>query len=207
MRPLCALSVLAVAVAAVGQACANPVFPPSFGWWKSLFRKDPKPTVRSTSPPALPSCPFALVVEEQREDWRLVVPRKLLKDLKLAELSIATPPSGKFADSRHTLLAGVFLALALSCGGLWLVRRGVSRPRVLVVGAILLLAIGGTAWADLPPFGGPRLHEVQARILAQQRAGQQIMVEVVEEGDAIKLLAGRERLAKMIEQTPPKAHP
>jgi hypothetical protein len=59
----------------------------------------------------------------------------------------------------HILIAGVALALAFSCGGLWLVRRngkGSVRSLTLVIAAGATLAAGAIVWGNAaPPFKNP----------------------------------------------------
>jgi hypothetical protein len=212
MRKSCALalwlSFFSLLPAAQGDVTPLPLpqQPVERQYWWQLWRPAPKPAVqRMTAPPQLPSCPFVLELDDQADQLKLVVPRNLLKDLKVAEGPIAEPAGG-LADSHNTLFAGMFLTMALASGGLWMVRRGVPGFRVLVIGGALLLVLGGTlAWADIPPFGGPRRNSLE--MWRQQRLAElqnlpQITVEVVEQGDRIKLVVSRDKLAKLAEPTP-----
>ncbi len=216
MRKICALALLLSVVSLVSSLHANPVVPTEDRqpaerqyWWQ-WWRPAPRPPVqRTTAPPQLPSCPFVLEMDDQTDQLRLVVPRNLLKDLKVAEGPMVEPPD-TLAESHSTILSGVFLTLAFASGGLWIVRRGVPGVRTVLIGAGLLLLFGGTlAWADIPPFGGPRRNDIAAMVRAQQleRLSRlpQITVEVIEQADVIKLIVGRDKLAKLTE--PPAANP
>jgi hypothetical protein len=54
----------------------------------------------------------------------------------------------------HVLIAGVAVALAFSCGGLWMIRRngkGSFRNLALLIAAGATLAAGAIVWANAPP--------------------------------------------------------
>jgi hypothetical protein len=226
MRKVCALALLLGSLAIHSPVRADPVIMPEAQkpaerqyWWQ-WWRPARKPaTERITAPPQPPACPFVLQVEEQAEQIRLIVPRNLMKDLKVAELPTETPVAG-LARPQGTILAGVFLTLALASGGLWIAKRGVPGVRTVAVGAGLMLLLGGTlARADMP-WGhtpNPAFDAMgQARRMAAEMKSQQleelkklpqIAVEVIEQGDRIRLVVGREKLAKLVEQAAPKHNP
>jgi hypothetical protein len=174
------LTVLSVLAAARTSARANEAAPPP-----------DKP-----SPPA--AVPLVIVLDDSAKQPRLEIPRKVLSSLKASA-------DGQEGDGRrvealpvlHTIVAGVALSLAFTLGGLWLVR---SRRRFTGTGAALLLAAltltvaGGVLWANVPAPPPPR--PADPGIPLADKA----TVQVVDQGDAIRLVASPKQLAGVMDK-------
>lgn len=137
-------------------------------------------------------------VDERVKEARLQIPANLLP--------AAVPARGADAGPLHlpTVAAGVALTLAFVTGGLWLLRRGTTR-RVAAGGLLLaLFALGGTALlADIapgrgrgpkpPPPGGPA---GTLLLPGNVQLPPNLVLEVVEKGDGVKLIVNKEMLGK-----------
>ena len=153
----------------------------------------PPPTKRDNTPAA---APLVVVLDDGVQQPRLEIPRKVLSNLKAAA-------DGQDEDTRraealprlHTIIAGVALSLSLTLGGLWLVR---SRRRfsgaALLVAALALTAAGSVLGANVP--APPPPPSVPAGIPLADKA----TVQVVDEGDAIRLVASRKQLAGVMDK-------
>jgi hypothetical protein len=139
-------------------------------------------------------------VDDRVKEARLQIPANLLP------AAGAAPARGADAGPWHlpTVVAGVALTLALASGGLWLLRRGTARR--VAAGALLLglFAMGGAAlFADIPPGRGrPKRPPAPPGPLptlllpADVRLAPEIVVEVVEKGDGVKLIVNKAMLGK-----------
>jgi hypothetical protein len=88
-------------------------------------------------------------------------------------------------------MAGLALALGLACGGLWLVRRRLQTAAVksLLIGGIVLGSLGAFVWADVP---SPRPRPAPLPLPpAKSMQLEQVAVEVVEQGETVKLIVNR----------------
>jgi hypothetical protein len=143
---------------------------------------------------------------------RLQIPKSLLKDAGAGEQGAQAPapeqPQQEAAVAEGprrlpTVMAGTALALGFMSGGLWLLRRPRRRLTVTLLLVAGLLAVGGTAlWANAaPPLRQRPPQPVPVQPLPAVRpqlvlpAGillpGNIDVEVVEKGDAIRLIVNR----------------
>jgi hypothetical protein len=140
-------------------------------------------------------------VDDRVKEARLQIPANLLPPA-----APAAPARGADAGPWHlpTVVAGVALTLAFATGGLWLLRRGTTR-RVAAGGLLLaLFALGGTAlFADIPGPGRGRPRPpappgpLPTLLLpADVRLSPNIVVEVVEKGDGVKLIVNKAMLGK-----------
>jgi hypothetical protein len=147
--------------------------------------------------PSLPAAvPVVIVVDDSAQQPRLEIPRKVLSSLKASA-------DGEEGDTRraailpqlHTIIAGVALSLALTLGGLWLVR---SRRRFTGTGAALLVvtlavaAGGGALWANLPP--PPPMPDPGIRL------ADKATVQIVDKGDAIRLIVSSKQLTGVLDK-------
>jgi hypothetical protein len=142
------------------------------------------------------AAPFVIVVDDGVKQPRLEIPRKVLSNLKAAA-------DGQDGDTRHaallpqlhTIIAGVALSLALTFGGLWLVRsRRRATGAAVLVAALALAAVGGVLWANVPPPLPP------TQLPAGIPLGDKATVQVVDEGDAIRLVASSKQLAGVMDK-------
>jgi hypothetical protein len=128
---------------------------PGPGWLKRWSRRDRSypPVVPVELPAPAQAEPTRLkleiVCDPQAQTAHLEIPRSLLKEAKAAvETEVAPQPAYSMVG------AGVGLALAFGCGGLWLVRRRPGLVRGLIGLAGLTLVLGGGSallWARIPP--------------------------------------------------------
>jgi hypothetical protein len=135
--------------------------------------------------------PLVFRVNDSAVEARLVVPRRYLAGLQQNQTA-AAGVGGFVRDNRlGTVVAGLCLSLAAGWVGLRLARgKAALDRRALAAAAGLVLVIAGTtlAWAGaLPEPAGP--------------TGPTIVVEVVEQGEAVEFFASRATLASF--QVPP----
>jgi len=144
--------------------------------------------------------PFVVEVDEKAKEARLQIPRKLLPNQRAAlDNEEQDPRTGSGVSRLHTIVAGIALALALTLGGLWMVRQGghfKGHGLALVLGALAFLSLGGVVWAnaavprDIPP--------APEKVVLPEGVKGQVVVEVVEKGDAIKLILPPSMLSKPV---------
>jgi hypothetical protein len=143
-----------------------------------------------------PTAAVVVVVDAKAEAARVQIPKKLLTQLQAA----APSESGWAGVSRFQLMAaGIFLALALGCGGFWLMRRSekfAARGLLLMLAAIVLLSLSAAvAW-------GNAAYTFKQVVPAGVPLADNATVEIVEQGGAITLIVPRENLAKVLEKKP-----
>jgi hypothetical protein len=119
-------------------------------------------------------------VSEKVRETRLLIPRKLFSAWQAdrPQASAAAPP---------LWVAGVALGLSAAFGGLWLVRRG----RTLAAGmAVALVAVGATL-----SLSGPVRAKARAQLppVPNFTIADQVVVEVVEQGDSVRLILPKNR--------------
>jgi hypothetical protein len=138
-----------------------------------------------------PGVPVVVSVDEKATEARLIVPKRFLKSV--ADLTGEGGPARAEARPFHWPIVGFLLPIgvALAGGGLWLlgVRPRVGRRGAVLLGLVLLGGVGATvAWgrAQLPPI--PPHPPLKG----------QVTVEVVEEGDAVKLVLPRGMLKELV---------
>jgi hypothetical protein len=139
-------------------------------------------------------------VDDRVKEARLQIPANLLPPA-----APAAPARGAGAWHLPTVVAGVALTLSLTTGGLWLLRRGSTR-RAAAAGLLLaLFALGGTALlADIPPGRGRPRPQPPAPpgpagtllLPADVRLPPNLVLEVVEKGDGVKLIVNKAALGK-----------
>jgi hypothetical protein len=168
----------------------------------------PKPTGSAPLANGPKEAPLVIEVNEHTKVPWLQIPRKLL----------GTPPASERkgaalgGDRLPITMAGLALTAAVIAGGLWLVRRGqMRRAAGLGLGLGLALCVGGATalWADLPPRprGRPaeRIPPVVPPALVLPAAIQfdkQIVIEIVDKGDAIKLTVHKNMVGKLANDKP-----
>lgn len=149
-------------------------------------------------PPASPKPPAPRLVIERVDNIKeatLVIPRKYLPAQKNAD---AAEKADAGLSPTRTVVAGIALALAIGFGGMQLIRR---RGGMKTLAAVLLLGGGALALAvtqaqaDIPPFPRPKPPpEPQPAPVVPLPIGVPVVVQIVEEGNVIKLIASPEHL-------------
>jgi hypothetical protein len=183
-------------------------------------RADLKPAnpVGPKKPPAGPlTAPIVVVVDDKATETHVQIPRALLGQLR-ADAGDAADPNTRRAEALpplHLVVAGTALALALTFGGLWLVRARIRPTRsnvALLLVAITALAIGATSlWADIAvpkPKPKPDSGTADAKVPANgANLTDKAVIEVVDKGDAITLIVNRDDLANVLQKTAPPPAP
>lgn len=153
--------------------------------WRWQNRPDfgPAPTVLP------PGVPLVVAVDDRATEAHLIVPKKHMREI--AALSGENDTAHASAGSRGWPVIGIPLAAALAVSGLWVTGL---RPRLGKRGLVVLLgmiALGGAAafaWGrvQLPtPLPPPPLKG-------------KVTVEIVEDGDTVKLVLNREMLKDLM---------
>jgi hypothetical protein len=145
-------------------------------------------------------------VDDDVKEPRLQIPRAFLGaagERKGADLGPGRVP---------TIVAGLALTLAFASGGFWLLRRGSSRYFASAVLALSLVALSATAlWADRLPIVPPKPaspKEVGTLALpAGIQVSDKIAIEVVDKGDAVKLIINKSMAIKKSAEVKPEAKP
>jgi len=123
---------------------------------------------------------------------RIVIPRKLLAAAKRAEDGAAAPNAaapredGAAAPPTQSIIAGVAISLAIVAGFLAFRKKKPALGIAAAAGALLIGALGiwaASATANVPP---PVDRPEPPKPVATK-----IMIEIVEEGDAVVLTLGR----------------
>jgi len=141
--------------------------------------------------PKEPAFPLVIEADPKVAEAKLIIPKKMLGTLKGALDSEGADRYGSTVSPAHTIIAGAALALALTFGGLWLVRKGPggARSLSLLIGAVTFLGIGALAFANSGP---PRPIE--------KPRWDKVVIEVVDNGDEVKLVVNKAKLAKALEE-------
>ena len=164
-------------------------------------RPRPAPVQPLPPEPKVPTYPLVLEVRADVAEAKLEIPRKMLGMLKgELQLEEANPPAIAGTPRLHTIIAGSALALGLSFGGLWLVRRGQVSGRTLglVAGATLFLGIGAAVWADRAPARPRPAPQINAPPRSPRMNN--VVIEVVDKGDAVKLVISADKLQQSMIQ-------
>ena len=143
--------------------------------------------------------PLVIEADDRVRDSRLQIPRNPVGNVGSAAAA-GEETSGRADAGRprlHTIIAGVALSLALTFSGLWFVRhriRFIGQSSAVLLAAITLLGVGGVLWADIPgPWPRPR----PDRFPAPPPASGQVIVEIVDKGESVKLIVNFATLREM----------
>jgi hypothetical protein len=185
------LAVIGILLAMAGNVLANGV--PS----RRTTGKQPQPPANQPGQPAA----FVLRRDVAQEQSRIIIPRKFLPSRFIARaanqpLSDAAPPNSSWDGARQKAVnAGLLLATVMAGGGMTVVfvRRRKAGPAIgMLVCTLLLTAALGTAMAIEPSAatvdGGNLLDNAQVVAAVSS----QVAVEVVETGDEIILILGKD---------------
>jgi hypothetical protein len=132
---------------------------------------------------------------------RLVIPKKLMGQMKAGLDTHDDTAVAHGKTSRLSMfLAGIFLTLSVSCTGLWLSRQRLVGPRtvaIILVGVALLSLGGAVLWANGPAPG----------IRPAPDTSDRVIIEVVDQGEAVKLIVHKSRLTKVVGVNGPNSGP
>jgi hypothetical protein len=146
-------------------------------------RPRPKP---QPEPAANAQANFVIEVDPNATEAKLQVPNNIV----VRNAGLDVPADGTLTGGDEpkstpygTMIAGASLAMAITCAGLWLVRRGKTNGKALgwmIAGSVI---VGGAAmaWANVaPPARPPQKAEVVNQF--------KVKVERVADGDTVKLI-------------------
>ena len=146
--------------------------------------------------------------DDKAKDAKLIIPRAIFQQMSAQADGTRAPTAattGRFFNmsGAQTVMSGIFLSLAFAFGGVWLVRarKGAERTARTVALTVALLLVGGgitagVAYANAGP--PPVARSLTSKILIQELqwwgAYGEVQVEIVEEGDDIKLVLPRRKI-------------
>lgn len=183
MRLFKQLAALALLLAAAAPAFADIALPKKPSADNNEIRRD------------LPYAHMTIERVEGLREARLQIPRARLKELKVAAGIEAGGAQSASFKSAGTVVGGIFISLAVVLTGLLLVRsrRGLRVGRAAAAVVLCVCAAGAAAvvtYANVAPPPGIRPQDPGSLVKAVTGAplSGSIRVEVVEEGNEIKLL-------------------
>jgi hypothetical protein len=133
--------------------------------------------------------------DEKAYDARLQIPRARLGELRaaLAREGADESISGSIAlGSTRTIVAGLFLFMSLSFGGVWLARAGQSLGQKLVaafiLGTALIAATAIITQANTGPPPGYVWRNLPQNLSAGRSTHGPLRIEIVDEDNGMKLI-------------------
>jgi hypothetical protein len=179
-------------------------------------------TVNADIPPPLPpakqSVAIKIEVDEKAKGPRLVIPSGVFTPPRVRPGPKGVPQGavdqpgadGVAANDDetqphiHMVIAGIAVAMSLSCGGLWFVRRqgkGSARDLALLIAAGTSLTIGAVAWANPPapprppvPSKQPAVNKIAAMPIAYDG---KVDVDFVGGQEPVRLILDKESFEKL----------
>lgn len=145
-----------------------------------------------------------IATDDKAKEAKLIIPRSIFQQMRAqadGNNSQTTATTSRFFNmtGAQTAMSGIFLSLAFAFGGVWLVRsrKGVERTARAVALSVAILLIGGiaagVAYANAGP--PPVARSLTSKILIQELqwwgAYGEVKVEIVEEGNEIRLVLPR----------------
>jgi hypothetical protein len=153
----------------------------------------PKPSPKQAR--AVYNMGLAIEPDSKSDNARLQIPESSVKDLRdaLGRTSSDGPAGGSSAlNSRRTIFAGLSLFLALSFGGVWLVRstssRGQKTITAALIGATLLSAAAIISRANAGPPPAYRWRPLVENLNQGKTTYGSVEIEIVPEGQGLKLI-------------------
>jgi hypothetical protein len=138
---------------------------------------------------------LSVVPDSKASEARLQISQETLGYIRAA---LANQPTNESLTRRiahsptRTILAGLFLFLSVSFGGVWLVRSGQSRVHKTVAGFLLCVAVLGAAAiitrANAGPPGYVRWVDLPKKLSEGQPTYGTVDIEIMPEGDGMKLI-------------------
>jgi hypothetical protein len=171
-----------------------------------LANEAPPLPPRKAPPPAQTSAPLVVAFDDAAREPRLEIPRAILGRLRASADDGADDGTRRVqgVSPWHTILGGIAISSALVLGGLWLVRSrsrtGAKAAGLLLAAAAVLTISGSLLWADIPPFGRGRPVPPPAaeKIVAGIPLSDKVTIEVVDNGEAIRLVVSKGQFAKVL---------
>ncbi|HEV7843369.1 MAG TPA: hypothetical protein VGO69_06710 [Pyrinomonadaceae bacterium] len=149
-----------------------------------------------------------IATDDKAKEAKLVIPRAIWQQMR-AQLDGNNSPSAATSAARffnmtgaQTVMSGIFLSLAFAFGGVWLVRsrKGAERTARAVALCVALLLVGGVtagvayANAGPPPVARSLTSKILIPELQWWGAYGEVKIEIVEEGNEIKLILPRREI-------------
>jgi hypothetical protein len=183
--------------------------------WADLAPPPIRPIRPIVQPPApadtrLPAVPLVIEVTDKAQEAKVQIPAALFR--YRAELDNPNKDEQRaYAAAQpgmQTLMVGLSLALALSFGGLWLVRQRsipAGRALALLLSTVAILAVGtAVVWANAAPPGLDPIRPAKAGMKGEPT--DRIYVEIVGKNEGnIKLIINKDKLVKILEEANKKA--
>ena len=155
-----------------------------------------KPKVNKVPAKDLHYSEIAIETDPKANEARLQISQATLKELQAA---VASMPNDSQQDavsitrsSTRTLVAGLSLFLAISFGGVWMVRSGSSRGQktfaVILIGGALLGAAAVITRGNAGPPPAYRWRGLTKNLNEGRPTYASVMIEVVPNGSGIKLI-------------------
>ena len=182
MKPIPSLCILALMVLTLGTATFADVARP---------KESPAPIVRGKT------IRTNLVVAPDSNVWdaRLQISRDSVRQLRAALDNLpADDAMGQTTarSSTRTIMAGLFMFLAVSFGGVWLARSGHGRNQKAVAAVVMVAVLmGATAVITLgnaAPAPGWKWRNLPQNLSAGTETRGFVEIEIVPEGNGIKLI-------------------
>ena len=163
-----------------------------------IAKPSPKPP-----PKLLMSTTFAVVPDGKAYQARLEISPESLNDLKAALASLPTDPASSVGGSQslvqsistsssRTILAGLFLFLAISFAGVGLARGGYARKQKLAAVVLIGVAVIGVAAVITRGNAGPppayRWRNLSKNLIDGKTTQGSVDIELVAAGNGIRLI-------------------
>jgi hypothetical protein len=174
--------------------------------WADIPGPGPRPRPPVPAPVvADKSVPLVYEMTDGNGPAKLIIPKKFAGQMKAAIDLHSSDAVAENAPSRTpAILAGVFLTLSMAFSGLWVVRsRGLVNGRTvaMILAGVALLGLGGALlWANAPP--PPNLKAAPPVV-----NGDRVIIEIVEQGEAVKMILPKNRMAGLVGAVPQPVPP
>ena len=160
-----------------------------------IARPKPKPTQPTPAKPVL-NTGLEIVPDSKAWNARLQISEATLKELREATNAGATTQSfgqRMAGSSTNTIVAGLFLFMSISFGGLWLARSsGKTKSHKAVAAILVACATVSTAaliaQGNAAPPGSYLWRNLSKNLNTSKATRGPIDIEIVAEGDGVKLI-------------------
>lgn len=173
---------------------------------------NPSGNNRKTSSDSNLKTQMRVETDEKAKEAKLVIPREIFQQMKAqldgngSQNAAATTRFFNMSGAQ-TIVSGIFLSLAFAFGGVWLMRTRKGADKLTgatALGAAVILVCGLTATiayanAGPPPVARSLTSNILIPELQWWGAYGQVKVEIVEEGDEIRLVLPRTKLKQETE--------